>query len=84
MAAAANNFLASLDAKQKDKATYDLKAEDRFKWHFIPTEMIEGGRTGLPMTEMNKDQKALAKKLLQSAMSKSGFRKSEFFVFSTF
>lgn len=76
MAAAANNFLASLDAKQKDKATYDLKAEDRFKWHFIPTEMIEGGRTGLPMTEMNKDQKALAKKLLQSAMSKSGFRKS--------
>ena len=76
MAEAANKFLASLDAKQKEKATYGLKDEDRFKWHFIPTEMIKGGRTGLPMTEMNKDQKALARKLVQSGMSKPGFRKT--------
>lgn len=76
MAAAANAFLGSLDAKQKARATYDLKAEDRFKWHFIPTEMIKGGRTGLPMTEMNKKQKALAKALVKSGMSNRGFRKT--------
>jgi hypothetical protein len=76
MAAAANNFLASLDAKQKAKATYDLKAEDRFRWNFLPTEMVKGGRTGLSMTEMKKEQKALARKLVQAGMSKSGFRKT--------
>lgn len=76
MAAAANAFLESLDAKQRDQATYDLKAEDRFKWHFIPTEMIKGGRTGLPMTEMNKKQQGLAKALVKSGMSARGFRKT--------
>lgn len=76
MAAAANAFLGSLDAEQKAKASYDLKAEDRFKWHFIPTEMIKGGRTGLPMTEMNKKQKALARALVKSGMSNRGYRKT--------
>ncbi|MFT4692233.1 MAG: hypothetical protein ACI9OD_004464 [Limisphaerales bacterium] len=76
MATAANKFLAALDEKQKSKATYDLKAEDRFRWHFIPTEMVKGGRTGLPMTEMKPDQRKLALALLRSAMSAPGFKKA--------
>lgn len=76
MATAANKFLATLDAKQKDKASYALKSEDRFKWHFIPTEMIKGGRTGLPMTEMKPDQRKAALALLRSAMSAPGFKKA--------
>ena len=75
IASAANNFLASLDAEQKAKATYELKSEDRMKWNFLPTEMVKD-RTGLPMTEMKKEQQVLARKLLQSAMSKVGFRKA--------
>jgi hypothetical protein len=76
MATAANKFLAGLDGKQKSKATYALKAEDRFRWHFIPTEMVKGGRTGLPMTEMKPDQRKLALALLRSGMSAPGFKKA--------
>ena len=76
MAEAANKFLGSLDAKQKDKATYELKSEDRFHWNFLPTEMVKGGRTGLPMTEMKTEQKALALALLKSSTSGAGYKKA--------
>tara|TARA_Y100001934_G_C12372617_1_gene787327 strand:+ start:988 stop:2145 length:1158 start_codon:yes stop_codon:yes gene_type:complete len=77
MASAANKFLTSLDAKQIAKAAYELKTDQRFKWHFIPTEMIKGGRTGLPMTEMNAQQKKAALGLVRSAMSNTGFQKAK-------
>lgn len=76
MAEAANKFLASLKADQKAKASYPLKGEDRYRWHFIPTEMVKGGRTGLSMIDMDAKQRDLAKALLKSATSGTGYKKA--------
>jgi hypothetical protein len=72
MANAANNFLTSLDDKQKSKAQYKFEDGERFNWHFIPKP-----RNGLPFKEMTPSQRALAQVLLGSALSHQGFAKAE-------
>jgi len=71
MAAAANKFLASLDARQKAKATFDFKGDERLNWHFIPKE-----RKGLTIKEMTSDQRKLAHALLASGLSQQGYAKA--------
>jgi hypothetical protein len=71
MADAANNFLASLSPEQKAKATYPLKDDQRFDWHFIPKE-----RKGLPLREMMPHQKHLAHALLNAGVSQRGYMKA--------
>ena len=36
MAAAAEKFLAALDAQQRAKATFEFKDDQRSDWYFIP------------------------------------------------
>lgn len=71
MAEAAQDFLDSLDAKQREKALFDLKAEERFNWHFIPKD-----RKGLPLKEMTKEQQDAVHVLLDAALSQRGYVKA--------
>jgi len=70
MTKAAGDFLVSLNPEQKAKATFELKSDERENWHFIPKD-----RNGLPFKQMTGPQRELAKKLLQSALSKEGYGK---------
>jgi len=71
MAEAATRFLATLDATQREQATFEYNDKERVNWHFIPRE-----RQGLPLKEMRPDQRHLAYSLLQSPLSHAGFSKS--------
>ncbi len=71
MSQAATNFLAALDSDQLTKAAFELKAEERFNWHFIPRE-----RKGLPIKEMNPAQRELAHALFATGLSQRGLMKA--------
>src|SRR5260221_4630938 len=71
MAMGATGFLASLDAEQKAKATFDFKGDERSNWHYIPKT-----RKGLTIKEMTADQRALAHALLASGLSQQGYGKA--------
>ncbi len=71
MAAAATKFLSSLGPELKAKASFELKDEERFNWHFIPKE-----RKGLTLKEMSGPQRELALGLLATGMSPHGFAKA--------
>lgn len=69
---ASENFLDSLDSTQKDKASFAFDDEERLNWHFIPR-----ARQGVTLKELNRDQLALARELLQTLFSAKGFQKTE-------
>jgi hypothetical protein len=71
MAAAAQNFLAALSDEQRGKAVFDVQNDERLNWHFIPRE-----RKGLPIKEMNGEQRALANALLSTGLSNRGYFKA--------
>ena len=71
MADAANKFLASLSADQRQKAAFAFDSDERLKWHFIPTEMFP--RKGLIVGEMTEAQRKLAHGMLQAGLSQRGY-----------
>jgi hypothetical protein len=71
MARAANNLLASLEAEQKAKATFQFADDERLNWHFVPR-----ARKGLSLLEMTPPQKHLAHALLSAGLSQSGYIKA--------
>jgi hypothetical protein len=76
MATAANNLLNSLDSNKKAKANFDFNGKERLYWHFVPSEMLEGGnRKGLMIKEMNAKQRSLTHKLLLTVLSEGGHGK---------
>src|SRR5438105_4480067 len=50
MAKAANAFLESLTAEQRQQATFAFESAERTHWHFIPTEGF--ARNGLTIKQM--------------------------------
>lgn len=76
MTSAANKFLDSLTPAQKAKASYELKSDARFEWHFIPTEMVTFGRKGVPFTELKAEQRELGLALLRTGLSDAGYAKA--------
>ena len=76
MAAAASKLAATLTPEQKAKCVFDLKADARLGWHFIPSEMVKPQRYGLPLKEMTADQRKLALALLATGMSQTGLAKA--------
>ena len=68
MAVAAERFLASLSAEQRQQAVFAVDAAERTNWHYIPRE-----RKGLPLKRMNEDQRKLARELLRSGLSQRGY-----------
>lgn len=80
MTKAATAFLNSLSAEQKSKAKFAFAGEERFFWHYIPTDDIpkryNKPRMGLILAEMNSAQRALAHSLLAAGLSQSGYIKA--------
>jgi hypothetical protein len=71
---AANSFLATLDAKQRQSVLFSLDDEkQRVRWSNLPTTMVR--RAGLNMGELSAPQKASAMALLSTVLSKRGYEK---------
>ena len=74
MTAAANNFLATLDAKQRQSVLYAFADdEQRRRWSNLPTPMVPRG--GINLGSMSATQRAAAMTLLSTALSARGFQK---------
>ena len=69
----ATSFLNSLSSEQKQKTLLPFKDVKRTKWHFFPASMWE--RPGIPLKELNSEQKNLLFKLLRSYLSETGHEK---------
>lgn len=73
MTGAAEAFLGSLTAAQKEKAFFaDYEAPERLGWHFIP----KAERKGLQIKEMTEPQRKAAHALLRSTLSQVGYDKA--------
>lgn len=72
MAAAANKFIAALNAEQKAKSLFKFEDEQRFDFHFIPRD-----RKGLPLKELNEDQRRLAMEFMKTGLGTSGYQKAQ-------
>ena len=75
MAGAAQMFLASLSSEQQQQASFSFDAEDRTRFHFIPTEMFP--RQGLSIGEMSQPQRDAARDLMRAGLSQSGYMTAE-------
>jgi hypothetical protein len=72
MLRAARAFVATLSPEQRKKASYPFEDEERFNWHFIPRDRI-----GVPLRDMNEDQRKAAMNLMRTAMSEQGMGKAK-------
>ncbi|MEZ4703094.1 MAG: DUF3500 domain-containing protein [Rhodothermales bacterium] len=70
MREAAVQLLATLDASQRERASFPFADAERENWFFVP---IPGQRKGLPIKEMTADQRKAAQALLRSALSHPGY-----------
>jgi hypothetical protein len=71
---AANSFIASLDAKQRDSVLYAFDNEQqRARWSNLPTGFVPRG--GMSLKEMTPAQRSAAMNLLAVALSKRGYEK---------
>jgi Protein of unknown function (DUF3500) len=69
MAAAAADWLASLDPGRRAKASFGFPdSRERTTWYYTPTE-----RGGLPLAEMGPESQRLAHRLLASGLSEGGY-----------
>src|ERR671923_2509544 len=69
MAAAAADWLASLEPSQRAKAGYPFPSTgERTRWFYTPNE-----QGGLPLAEMGPVQQRLAHRLLASGLSQGGY-----------
>src|SRR5262249_24495380 len=70
MAAAAQKLLDSLTPEQKKKIQFDFDSPERTNWHFVPLEKEKKAtRKGLPLEDMNEQQKKLALALVMAGTS---------------
>lgn len=72
MVAAANQFLSSLTAAQRQQATYPLTDAERENWFFVPIE-----RKGLPFSQTSTAQQALGLALLRTGLSHAGMIRTQ-------
>lgn len=79
MVQTARNFLASLTPEQKQETVFPFEDEERFFWHYVPSDDIPRTfgrpRRGLTLKEMSAHQQALAAALLSAGLSQQGFIK---------
>ena len=71
MATAAEAFIGTLGSAERDRGTWEMDAEQRFDWHFVPWE-----RYGVRIRDMNSEQRTAAHGLLQSVLSSQGYLKA--------
>ena len=71
MANAANKFLASLTAEERQQATFAFESEELTRWHYVPAQQFP--RNGLPIRAMNEAQRTLAHDLMKTGLSQRGY-----------
>src|SRR5688572_7847885 len=71
MAKAADVFLQTLSEKQKAKTQFGFNEEERYNWNYVPRS-----RKGLTLNEMSQQQIKSAFALLRTALSDTGFSKT--------
>src|SRR5262245_4289515 len=71
MAETAKKFLASLTPEQKAKASFEFGDAQRFDWHFIPRD-----RKGVPLKDLDENQRKLAMEFMKSGLGASGYQKA--------
>jgi hypothetical protein len=71
---AANNFLSTLDQKQRQAVLFSFDDEEqRKRWSNFPVSFVP--RSGISLKEMNSAQRSAAMTLVASALSPRGFEK---------
>ena len=74
IAAAANEFVATLDESQQGKLIYDFRDEaQRKRWHYFPPGMFPRG--GLRVGDLAERPRAAAMRVLAAALSPQGYEK---------
>ena len=63
---ATQSFLKTLDAEKRSKAFFPYDTDERRSWFFVPIE-----RKGLPLMDMNEEQKNAAINLINATLSES-------------
>ena len=71
MAAAANEFLQTIQASQKDKIQFDFDETERYNWHYVPKS-----RKGIPLKDLTAAQQKAAMAMLRTALSDTGYNKT--------
>ncbi len=71
MSKAAEKWLGSLSAEQKQQASFAFDSDERLRWHFVPNE--QHPRKGVQIKEMSEAQRALAYDLLKTGLSARGY-----------
>lgn len=66
---AANRFISTLTAKQKDSTVFSFGDEERYNFHFVPKP-----RRGITFNEMNAAQRNAAIALVKTGLSEKGFQ----------
>ena len=76
MTAAADKFVGSLTEDQKKKALIAFDDKERTNYHFVPLQDKDKkpSRKGVRLEEMTAEQKDLARALLRTGTSESGYR----------
>ncbi len=72
MISAAGDFIASLNATQRNSALFDFDDDERGNWFFTPVD-----RKGVPYKAMDENQRAAARRLLRVFLGAGGFAKAE-------
>jgi hypothetical protein len=71
LAQTANRFINSLNTKQKAKTIFPFNGEERYNWHYFPKS-----RQGIPLNELDAQQKKAAFDLLKICVSDNAFQKA--------
>src|SRR5687768_12255190 len=71
MAAAADQFVQSLNASQKAKAQFSFDDDERYNWHYIPKQ-----RNGIMLKELSAAQLNKAMALLRTGLSDTGYSRA--------
>lgn len=72
LAVSAKSFLDALRPEQRTQATFAFEDAERLNWHIIPRP-----RKGLPLKDMDEKQRDLARALLKTGLSQTGYGKAD-------
>ncbi|MFV0341206.1 MAG: DUF3500 domain-containing protein, partial [Parachlamydiaceae bacterium] len=66
------SFVDSLNDQQREQCLLPYTSEHRAQWHFVPMDT----RKGLPLMQMQSEQKKVAMEVLQAVVSQIGYEKA--------
>lgn len=68
-------FVSSLNDQQRAKTVFPFDETHRYNWHYVPPPAV--ARTGIPVKDLDSNQKKLFYKMLQSFLSPAGYRRTQ-------